>query len=361
MGRESCKKMWSYRELEKEKNMKKKLKALLEKSPLSYSILQMCKYRKDKEYIQLIRGLRDNPNIIKLISGEEKFEKPICLINVGEREEGFFACVRWALDALYFCDQYGFTPVVKFSDQSLYLDKNYSETKNVFDYFFEQPSIYETNDLNHHSYIQYTTRNRLLAERMNEGVSYDVTSEYEKEMAEIMKKYLHFNKKTCEIIEKSVKERITSDDVLGVHVRGTDYKGNYKNHPTYILPEEYYPYIKEQLSRGKFKKIYLATDDQEILEKFIREFGKENILYDKNTIRGNNNIGIHTRQHTDQYRMALEVICDMATLSYCSGIISGLSQVGLIARIFKLSRDEEYRYNKKLNKGINTIGKSFKL
>ena len=49
----------------------------------------------------------------------------------------------------------------------------------------------------------------------------------------------------------------------------------------------------------------------------------------------------------------------MATLSYCNGIISGLSQVSTMARIYKKSRNEEFMYDKKLNNGINKTGKSF--
>ena len=339
--------------------MNERLKKWLGRNPFWYSFLQMCKYRNDREYIGLIRGLRDNPNIVNLHADVMKFERPVCLIEAGGKNDGFFACVRWALDGLYFCDQYGFTPVLKFSDQSLYRDESFPDSMNAFEYFFEQPAEVELQDIKNHSYIQYSSRNRLLAEGLNGGVNYEVTSVYEEKMAEIMDKYLRFNNNTRCLIEKCIKERITSDDILGVHIRGTDYKENYKNHPSYVPPEDYYPYVRNALSSGIFKKIYLATDDQEILEAFIREFGEENVLYARNIIRGTGSVGIHTAKKNNRYQVGLEVICDMATLSYCKGLISGLSQVGVMTRIFKMSRHEEFLYDKKLDKGINASEKSF--
>ena len=67
----------------------------------------------------------------------------------------------------------------------------------------------------------------------------------------------------------------------------------------------------------------------------------------------------HTNQGIGRYQAGIEVICDMAALSHCRGLISGLSQVGLMARIFKRSRHERYQYDKKLNMGINTSGRGF--
>ena len=95
------------------------------------------------------------------------------------------------------------------------------------------------------------------------------------------------------------------------------------------------------------------------LEAFIREFGEENVLYARNNIRGTGSVGIHTAKENNSYQAGLEVICYMATLSYCKGLISGLSQVGLMTRIFKMSRHEEFFYDKKLDKGINASEKSF--
>ena len=118
-----------------DKEMKEQIKKIIARNPILYIFLQLCKYRKDKEYIELVRGLRDNPNIINAYKGEKNFDKTICLVEVGGDNDGFFACVRWALDGLYFCNQFGFIPVVKFSDNSLYSDNSFPDNKNVFEYY----------------------------------------------------------------------------------------------------------------------------------------------------------------------------------------------------------------------------------
>lgn len=338
--------------------MKDKIKNFLSSFPFAYSILQMMKYRKDIDYITLISGLRNNPNIVNLIPGELSFEKSVCLVQAGGKSDGFFACVRWALDGLYFCDKYGFIPVIKFHDNSLYNDTEFSKTLNAYEYYFDQPSMITLGDIRTRSYIQYSSRNRLLAENLNNGVNYCVSERYEEEMSYVMKKYLHFNAETQKKINEAVSSRNISQDVLGVHIRGTDYKNNYRNHPAYISPGEYDPFIREAMNSGKFSKIFLATDDQEILEEFIRLYGKQTIVFAENNCRERGNIGVHT-SNSSRYQAGIEVICDMASLSYCGGLISGLSQVGIMARIYKRSRDEMYDYDIKINKGINHGGKTF--
>lgn len=340
--------------------LKSKLKKILMHNDFFFSVLQMYKYRNDKEYIQLVRGLRSNPNIVTLCPAKIQFEKPVCLIEAGGKNDGFFACVRWALDGLYFCDQHGFVPVLKFSEHSLYKDEIFSEEINPFEYYFEQPTNIGLQSMADHSYIKYSPRNGLLAENMNKGVSYDVSNEYENSMAQVAGKYLRFNARTLQAIEEYLKDKeVNLKDMLGVHIRGTDYKKNYKNHPAYISPEGYYPYIREALASKKFQGIYLATDDEEILNTFLQEFGEENVVYAKNNMRGSGMSGVHTSNEGKRYQAGLEVICDMAALSYCAGIISGLSQVSLMARVFKKSRHELYLYDQKINKGINKSGTAF--
>lgn len=346
--------------------MKNNLKQIINKNPLIYSILQLWKYRKDDAYVELVRGLRDNPFIVTLQEGTNATDlnQPICVIQAGGKNDGFFACVRWALDGLYFCDKFGFAPVLKFSDDSLYYDPSMSKEKNPFEYYFEQPFGINVKEVGlSQTIIQYSSRNRLLAENLNGGVNYQVSAEYISQMAQIMQRYLHFNKEIMVNVNNVIKEREVGESVLGVHIRGTDFKGNFKNHPSYIEPELYFRYIDDAVGKFGFEKIYLATDDQDILTEFLEKYGEEKVLYAAGNLRGSGKQGIHTTKNNQrqrhQYMLGVEVINDMCSLAQCGGFISGLSQVSLSTRIYKKSQNREFIYDKTINKGVNIGGKSF--
>ena len=123
------------------------------------------------------------------------------------------------------------------------------------------------------------------------------------------------------------------------------------------------PYIDHALKKYGFKKIYIATDDENILKGFLSRYSQEIVIYDKDTARSNGLKGVHTR--TDivrpyhKYKLGIEVICDMCILAACGGLISGLSQVSLISRIYKKSKNEHFRYDKIIDKGIHKHGKIF--
>lgn len=348
--------------------MREQLLNLLKKIPVVYNILLVIKYRKDEEFMAQIVELRKNPGLIELQDNENNFESSgmVCHINVQEKNAGFFALVRWVLDALYFCDCFSLEPFITFSNDSLYYDDTMPQYKNVYDYYFEQPCFSDSNMLKtKRTVVKYAWRNRLKAEALNGGDAYQVSEKYITQMAHVMKKYLHFNKETQRQIDEQLKLREVNQEVLGVHIRGTDYKLNCRNHPRYIPPEAYYSHVDSAIKEYDFKKIYIATDDEEILQQFLTRYGREKVIFSQNNTRNSGISGVHTavgpkREH-HKYLLGIEVICDMCTLAACGGIISGLSQVSLMCRVYKKSKDEEFLYDKKLDMGINQKGKFFRV
>ena len=59
-----------------------------------------------------------------------------------------------------------------------------------------------------------------------------------------------------------------------------------------------------------------------------------------------------SERENHHYKLGLEVLRDMYTLSCCNGIIAGLSNVSIFARIVKLSRGCDFEFMNYLNKGI---------
>lgn len=341
--------------------MKERLKKYLIKHKILKILVEVFIKRKDELYIETVSELMYNPNILCFEEGTYKEQTTLCVIQAGEKSDGFFACVRWALDGLYFCDHFGIKPIVKFAEDGLYVDDKMPKNQNSFEYYFKPTSEYSEEDAKKHLTVKYCSWNRMLAERLNGGVNYKVSTLYIDEMSKIMSKYLQFNNTTEECVEGMIKKMSVNNSILGIHIRGTDYKGNYKNHPICSCPDDYYPFIDGAIARYGFSKIYVATDDNDFLDEFLKHYGDEKIIYVKENSRGNGHAGIHTTTQVGKYNLGLEVICDMCLLAACGGIVSGMSQVALCARIYKKSKNESYLYDKLIDKGINNSGKKFKI
>ena len=348
--------------------MRGRLLEVLGEVPLIYNILLLIKYRKDEEFMRQIKGLRKNPWLIEVQETKKDLEKgqALCEINIEGNDAGFFALVRWVLDAMYFCDRLSLKPYIKFSKNFLYYDETMPEDMNPYEYYFEQPcnfdkDMYENVGL----IVKYLPRNRQMAEVLNGNSPYQATEEYINQMGRIMRKYLRFNEKTQKIINDQLKTTGANKEMLGVHIRGTDYKLNWKDHPQYVPPEVYYKYIDMAIKKFDFKKIYIATDDQDILREFIAHYGKDKVVFSQNSIRTNGTEGVHilsgVKRMNHKYLLGVEVICDMCMLAACGGLISGLSQVSLASRIYKKSKREAFLYDKKIDRGVNKKGKMFSI
>ena len=343
---------------------KKKIISILKRFPSVFAVVNVIRNRNNEEYLSLVNGLDNNPNVALLYPKKDDLYtgKPVCIIQAGTKNDGFFACVRWALDGIYFCDQLGLIPVVRFSKDSIYKDNIFPDDINVFNYYFSEVSDINYIEIDKYPKVIYHPRNTLMAENMTGGIVYNVTPEYIETMAHVMEKYLHFNENVTDSIERHIDKIGIDDSVLGIHIRGTDYRKKYRNHPVFIPSEDYYHEIDMLLEKKFFSKIYLATDDLNILQEFLERYGNEQIIYSKDTKRSSGEEGVHTSKIQNgktPYYIGLEVIQDMCALSMCGGIISGLSQVAMIARIYAASRNHKYVYDTVLNKGTNKSGRMF--
>jgi hypothetical protein len=94
---------------------------------------------------------------------------------------------------------------------------------------------------------------------------------------------------------------------------------------------------------------------------FLEKYGSEKLIYDKTIRRGSGDVGVHVQEkdNANGYKMGLDVLTDMYTLANCGGLISGLSQVSLFARLFNRTFDEHYSYDVIVSKKINRNNKNF--
>ncbi len=300
--------------------------------------------------------------------GRENRDKTIYYICESNGALGFFAMYRNWLEYLYFAERCGYVPVVDAGIEFAYREKHpVHGTMNPYEYFFCQPSgIGRKNAKVSYRVIRSDILHRNMIELTYTGKwnHYHYTQEYLHAMSGIVKKYIKFNEPTRRYLEKGLRSlQIEKSRVLGVHIRGTDFRNGFNNHPVYVTENECFSAIDKIMAEGTYEKIFVATDDARILETFVSKYG-EALCYYTDVIRSSRNKSVmlgKDGRKCHKYRLGLEVIRDMYTLAMCGGLVAGISQVAVCAQINKLAMGKEFEDLIVIDKGINRNAKNFLL
>ncbi len=343
--------------------MNKILKTILEKFPRLGAGLYAFKHSSDRDYYN--KAVQTDPSVFQFHTlGEKNPDKNIYLIRIGDPGDGFFAEFNRLLMYLYTADKYGFTPVIEFTESFLYYEENGVDGEtNPFSYYFLQPSGLDPSDIKKSRNVVYsaffhTLQPELMEER--KGI-YGFTDKYIENMGRIIKEYIRLVPGAERYVEEGIQrigEGTSFERIIGVHFRGTDYRAGIEGHPEYLTPEIVIEKVKELMTKDGYDTVFLATDDNGALEKFKAAFGDALRYYD-DVFRSDKDLSVaFSKDDRDlhHYKLGLEVLRDMETLSRCDSLIAGLSQVSLASRINKEALEQKYKELCILDPGIVTNG-----
>lgn len=302
-------------------------------------------------------------NISVVTLGSQNPNKTILLTERDSGSGGF--CAEWIywLNRLYFSDQMGFLHCFNWIDSQFFVEKSI-ENKNIFEYYFEQPYGLTVQDVkksknviidkNSIDYGYYD----VFAPGRNDD--YIVTEEDFDKLAQMQRKYIHIESGLKKEIEREIEQLLGADKVLAVHARGADAKIHYANHPIPIEIDKYIEETEKSLKIIGADKVFLATDDNNILKAFMNKY-QEKLIYYKDVERSD---GVRmscygeVRREQHHYRLGKEIIKDVYTLAACSGIVCSASYVSYMARIVKKASGENFQIvnsisSSKRKKGMN--------
>lgn len=322
------------------------LSSVLVKHEKLYYIWRVVKYANDGAFRKHILNLYHDENAIQVEENSEvDNERSVYAIKINQNGMGMGAFIRWALHGLWESKKMGVQSVIYFSGP-------YSEnhkingTDNMFEYYFEQPSSIKYHKYKEASRVYFFDEGTLkrFATRHNMSkrllVGYDISEKYIVEMSELFTEYIKLNERTKQYIEKGINTLgIKNKNYIGVHIRGTDYKLKWKNHPNALNVEQYFSEI-DKLLDDECDGLFVATDDLGYLERFQERYGSHVVFYE-DVHRGTDLVNVamtNTDRENSHYYDGLEIIRDIYTLSYCKSLVVGLSQVSVCARIIQESR-----------------------
>ncbi len=273
---------------------------------------------------------------------------------------GFCAILNRVLGGLYYADYYGLIPVIDNWNCCAYEEEDQiNDTYNVFEYYFEPTSKYKLVDVmqSRNVAIVNDTDMDLVLKECNISQWYRPNEKYIDTLSEIFAKYIRFNIKTLESFENDIKKLKIKDTILGVHYRGSDFKIGISNHPSQYSKEKFVSEIKKIMDEYEFKQVFIATDDSEALAYFVKNI--RGVVYYDDVKRTDGKVSVaflkSERKH-NHYMLGYELLRDIYTLAKCDGLVAGLSQVALTARIYKKSKGENYKPLSIIKTSINEKG-----
>jgi hypothetical protein len=283
------------------------------------------------------------------------------IINFEWKTNGFFAIMRKALSAFAIADEMGWVPFIDVQDSLYNVKGGYNGTTNMFEYYFKTINLYPIEYIKENcNYFQSSYLHILeisksfgLYDENSVYSEYQISEEYLKYLGSKAKKYFILKDTLKRELDYEIRKIVCDESIIGIHFRGSDFAAGRHGHPISGKYEQYFNAMQEAISAG-FNKFFLATDDTNVLNAFQKEFG-DCIIYFDDVNRTSSDVGIHLQNHSkgnDGYYLGREVLRDMLALSYCDGLIAGLSQVSIFARIEKYASDSAYTFKRIIDNGI---------
>lgn len=260
---------------------------------------------------------------------------------------GFFSNYAWVLGHVVFATKFGYIPVVDMENYAtLYSEEQpVNGTSNAWNYYFEDVSDISLREV-------YEKENYVLgkdqslqkyAEKYCEREYRFPTPKTVAYYAPYIDRYLKVRKELREEFNTEWSRSVSSSDqVLGIHIRGTDMKNNL-GHPMPADAQTYLRRVKEFLKEHPtVNKIFLATDENDVKEAFENAFRDTSCkLFMNEAFRvwdtdADKKTGIHELQVENarplhKYLLGKEVLQDAWFLHKCDYLICGHSNITNVA------------------------------
>lgn len=217
-----------------------------------------------------------------------------------ECRRGFFSLWIQAVYGISFASRLNIDSYIDFGDKPyLYSDPaRFTGALNFWNYFYMQEPTPSGGRIVPNNYIEtYPLRiwKRKYFRRMHHQVveSLRLRPETQNYIDELISKFNGFK-------------------TLGLHVRGTDHP----DEVPMVSLEQYHNIVSRSLNR--YEKFFVATDDRNVLEALISEFGRDRFVF-QDAIRSDNNQAVHTDfENVERFRLGLEVLADCYALAACN-------------------------------------------
>ena len=252
-----------------------------------------------KKYRKIINVVRPFYNLIYKITHKNEYEKKCSFGNKNEEKTfyvirsnnstaGMFSIINTVLEHIAYARDKGYIPVVDMKNYpNSYLEQDKIGAENSWEYFFHQPRI---NDVEYSLDEVYSSKKVILSSlkpivknyHFDSSICDNLESSLFKQYRKLFFENVILKTELKERFEDYRKELFGEEKVLGVLCRGTDYVTMKPYaHPIQPTIAEVIKKTKTFLDEFKYNKIYLATEDADIVKEFQTEFKDKLLIYSR--------------------------------------------------------------------------------
>jgi len=235
---------------------------------------------------------------------------------------GFFSLFIQALRGISYALKNDLYAYVDFGSKRYpYSDSaNFYGDNNFWNYYFQQPFGLNANKLKNAKLVVNQIQDNYPEKELA------LNPEYLREMNKIFREQVQFSENAQKIIDQ-IEETFVNKKIIGVHIRRTDHFTEYPP-----VPFETYRQLLKQEAEN-FDHIFLATDDQNVVNELIAEFGSKVMCL--GAYRSQNQSSVHLGSNfKNKYKLGFDALLDCYCLSLCQKIIITHSNFSYAALIF---------------------------
>jgi hypothetical protein len=252
------------------------------------------------------------------------------------------------IEHLEYADEKGYIPIVDFRHfKSQYVPADGNTEENLWKYWFEQPTKYDSKDILNSKNIIKSKISIFPGKKYKIGYFDYKNAERVKKLQSLYNKYVKFDDKIKERILEIQNRLIGDKRVLGIMCRGTDFTMLKPYlHPVQPEPADIIGEAEIIMKKYNCSHIFLSTEDMDIYDLFRNKFD-DMILsvpqtrFTKSDIRGQ--ISLSDLSDSENRReMAFSYLASMYILSKCRCFIGGITGGSLAVKI--MSDNFEYEH-----------------
>lgn len=260
--------------------------------------------------------------------GNENPDKIFYVIRRNAPNAGLFSFVITNMGWIRYALDRGYIPVIDMQYYyNTYLTKDQVRHVNAWEYYFQQPCGYSLQDIS-------ASKNVIISSLNAAKDNPDPRDQNEmRDWISLAHTVLRFQPEVHEEVKRQKELLMGGERVLGVLCRGTDYSElKPKGHPVQPVAENVIEKAREMMQKQNCTKLFLATEDEAVYQKFYRAFPEQLLTYsDRITDTGGKYINEYVdhllEQRQDQsaqkYRRGLNYAITIGLLSSCCSLVAG--------------------------------------
>lgn len=284
------------------------------------------------------------------ITDFSKYKGYYCVIRRDGENLGLFSHYLTNAANIAACLQNDLIPVVDMKNAVNAWNCGKAIQENPWEYYFEQPLKVGLNDIDD-SRVIYQTDVVPVSWRPTDSMEFLTNEIAVNYWRKFTKEYMQYNKKTSELLAERYQSTIQGYRTIGVLCRGTDYvKLRPQEHPIQPQIDKIIKDTQNLASLYHYEKIYLASEDAIVCEKFKGVFGDKLIISAEDKIRDTSEQylnSIYQKNNIDIYKHTLNYLASIYVLSKCNALIAGRTSGSIAAYILS----DGYEYSSFYNLG----------